>query len=532
MMALRGRTARLIAWGILVLLPFAPYATPLVGYALADTPLAYLAWVPVIAVIWSVDSLRRIAPYPDDPEINLLMGGTPTLLLALTLLGGPHLWPFVFTSGDIAFLLWPLWALSLAWLWFGVGVTRRLLAPLAFLYLAWPPLLTVAATHTQGVLLALDGRLLRTVAAAAGGWLRQGTVSDTFLVLHAGHTVTVTVASACSGADSLLAAIIVLPFVLSRVPGHHTAKVGLALLTGLGALALNVARMAAILAALHAWGAKFALGTLHPVLGPALFVVLALAVMWGAERLGLLDAAPPTGHVALPGWQRTSLGAGLGLALAAALIPVASAPAGMLGTPVAVRSFAPVALVPALPGFRPVILGRYDDASILGPGSRSVAVAYSDKQGAYVLAQMWVATSLGAFSSYTYNNCLLFHGDNLLAVRPLRMPDATLATLYAVALAPTKFRGQGTRYLDIEWTHAIALGSRTEYLRTAVAVPVEAVSVWAGNASAPLTTPVITEVPWVAPSRGRLPAGLRGDMPKLVAFAERFDRFLEIRQPL
>jgi exosortase/archaeosortase family protein len=325
----RTSTSWLVTWAVLVLLPLGAYAQPLIQWALSDNPLAYLVWIPVIAMVWAVDNLRRVPSYPDDAELNSIMGGALAVTVGFALIAGPHLWPYVFTSDQLAFLLWPLWALALAWLWFGVATTKALIAPLAYLLLAWPPVLSVVVAHTQGPLLRVDQAFLGFVARGTGGWLAI-TGPDIVRVLHAGHGVLLAVATACSGTDSLLGALIVLPFVLSRAVGPFGRKVVLVVLTGVASLVLNLVRMAGLLVALHLWGEPLALGVLHPLLGPLLFAALAFGVVRIADRWSLVPVEPPPSDdvVALPSPGRTVSGLLLACALGAGLLPALTAPGG------------------------------------------------------------------------------------------------------------------------------------------------------------------------------------------------------------
>ncbi len=530
----RTSTSWLVAWAVLALAPLLPYARPLLGWALSDSPLAYLVWVPPVAMLWAVDNLRRVQAYPDDGELNALLGGTLALVLGLALVGGPHLWPYVFTADDIALLLWPVWALALAWLWFGVGATPALLAPLAFLWLAWPPLMLLVAVHSQGLLLTLDRTLLGNLARLAPAWLRLAPGTGSVRILHAGRWLELTVASACSGADSILAAAILLPFLLSRSrgdPGRRIALIALALAV---AFVLNLLRIGILFVALHAWGEAFALGLLHPVLGSLLFAALAVALAEVAERLDLLPRPKDAGvnTLALPTPARILGGAAAALLVLVGLLPVMTAAPGALGRPIGVRSLVPLALFPALPGLRPVILGTFDDSSILGPASDSAAVAYSDRAGAYALAEIWVTPTLGALSSYGFDQCLLFHGDDVRARRSLVLGPGTLATLYAVAMPPAHIGRAASLYLDLEWSHEVRVRGRSAYVRIALALPPEPSSAWRGQPSRKPTPAPASDALWLAPSSGSVPSVLRPELGRLVALAARFDQGLSTGEPI
>ncbi len=141
-----------MVWGVLSLVPLAAYALPLWQNVLADTPIAYLIWIPLLAVLWGASGIRRSAPVNDDSELDGILGGGLLLVVGAALVIGPARWPYFFVMESAGLLLWPLWTLGMAWLLFGVGVTPALLGPLAYLLFSWPPLLGAVATMTQGVL--------------------------------------------------------------------------------------------------------------------------------------------------------------------------------------------------------------------------------------------------------------------------------------------------------------------------------------------------------------------------------------------
>ena len=145
-------------WAIGGMLPMVPYASPLWKSALADSPYAYLIWIPAFAFIWGGWSLRRALTYNDDAELNGLMGVPMLLIVGTLLVMGMTKWQFSFVAQSAGLLLWPLWALGLAWLMFGVGVTPYLLRPMAYLLLSWPPLYELVVNRTNPILENLANR--------------------------------------------------------------------------------------------------------------------------------------------------------------------------------------------------------------------------------------------------------------------------------------------------------------------------------------------------------------------------------------
>ena len=125
------------AWILTSSIPLIPYATPLWSGALADTPYAYLVWVPVFAFTWAGWTLRRTLQYNDDAELNSIIGIPMLIFCSILLITGMTQWQYYFVGQSIGLLIWPFWSLGLAWMMFGVGVTRYLYRPLSYLILTW-----------------------------------------------------------------------------------------------------------------------------------------------------------------------------------------------------------------------------------------------------------------------------------------------------------------------------------------------------------------------------------------------------------
>lgn len=513
---------RLVWWAAMALLPPVAYALPLWRDALADTPLAYLVWIPVLATAWAVWNLATVPEaYPDDKELDVLLGGAATLLVGAVLAFGPERWPTTLVWAQAGILLWPVWALALAWLLFGIGVTRRLLAPLAYWLLSWPPVFTAVADRTQTFLVAWAVAAMHLVARVAP-WIRPGVPSGTFWVAHAGHWVGVVVAQACSGADSLLGAAILLPLILAVWRGPWRGSAVLSAVALLGAVVLNWARLFVLVAALHVAGAGFTFGVLHPVLGFVLFGLLGGALAGLAPRLGLAARPwPRLPRLSLPGRRRMGLAGVLGAALFVALWPLFRLPPGNTGNPVPVASGRLDQLMPTVAGFSRSVVYRADESAILGPGSTTLAEVYRASTGAEALVEVWSTPDAATLASYGFRDCLLYHGDNVLAQQSFVLPSGLVATAYAVGLAPSQVGGPRPVYVDVEWSSAVQTPQGVRYLRWSVAAFPTPVAAWPAHvAVADRGRPVTgLEVVAAPPSSGSWPPGLRGTEQAVRQFA-------------
>lgn len=505
-------------------MPLVAYIIPLWQSALADTPLAYLIWVPILGFVWAIWELHRAEPYPDDREINFLLGLGLLALAGFILVAGPTLWPFSFIGADAGLLVWPFWVLGVAWLLFGVGVTKPLAWPLAYFLLAWPPLFTVVVARSQTALTTTAVQIIGAIGAHLH-WMHAVPPVGTYLIAHGATQVPVYISSACSGADSLLAVIIILPILLTQFIGPAWRKFWLVVAAAVLAVLLNLLRLLLLILSVHLQGPAFALGVLHPVLGLLLFFLLVVLLAVLAVRVGL---APARGdgslrQLALPGWRRSTTAALAAVVVAVLLAPVVLDRTTLQGTPIVEAQPRLMRVMPHPEGFIRMPLGNYNDASILGQGAVSSAVAFSTRSGAYVMAELWRTPDLGALSSYTYYNCLLFHGSKIVALRPFLVAPQTPAVLYVVELPPPHPGGRSATWLDVEWTISVRLAGRTQYVRIALAAPRQDAQAWAkryrvGSPKAPSGLMAIA----VPSASGQVPAAMRGAAQVLMNFATQF----------
>ncbi|MDA8346069.1 MAG: archaeosortase/exosortase family protein [Thermaerobacter sp.] len=524
--SLRARRRWIALWLLVAIAPLIPYALPLAQQALSDTPLAYLVWIPPIGFAWAVWVLREHPDYNNDLETNLILGSGLVGIVGLILVAGPSMWPYSFVGQEMGLVLWPLWALGTAWLVFGVTVTPRIAAPLIYLVFAWPPPLTWLITRVQG-LLTTTALAATHLGAGALPWIAARS-SGTFLVQHGSAMVPVIINSACSGADSVLAVAIVLPVLLAQFAGRWQAKAALVALGAVLALVLNLLRLGLLILALHLWGSYLAFDVLHPVLGFVLFALLVVLLLRVTIALGLSphDTAKPFAALRGPSLATVVVAVIAALVVTFSLLPLIYARNELPGTSVPVKSTNLARIAPQLPGFRRVLIGRFDDASVLGSGSSSIAYAYSTPQGAYVLAQIYETPNLGALESYTYGNCVAYHGDRTVATLPFLVGSGKVAKEYGVFLPPAKVGGTGAPVADAEWTLSVKSGGETIFLRVALSAPAEPAEYWKASYFGSYRRPLGLLALASAPAQGAMPAGLGTSAQVLRQFAADYESAL------
>jgi exosortase/archaeosortase family protein len=269
-----------------------------------ETPLAYLGLVPVISLLLAIGLIYL----PGRPQRDIhdryldYIVGLPLLALALLMVTvGPARLSTFFWLWRLDLLSLPIFVAGAICLAFGVRMLARLLVPIAFLLLAWPPPYTlflngVIDSVTNLTLTALHGILglvpLATPLAYGDGSL--------FQVSHGGQSFVLSVASACSGVNSVLGFVLVGLATLCLVRGPWRRRL---LWLGLGVLLiwlLDVARILLIFGAGGLFGEGLAMNVLHPVAGILFFLVGVLVMLWQMPRFGLRLLGPEAGAATAP----------------------------------------------------------------------------------------------------------------------------------------------------------------------------------------------------------------------------------------
>ncbi len=468
-----GSVGWIVLWIAASVLPILPYAQPLWNNALADTPYAYLVWIPAFAFLWAGWSMARTDQYKDDAELNGIMGMLLMLLSGGLLVAGMTSWAGGFVGNSTGLLVWPLWALGLAWLMFGLGITTRIVRPLLYLLLAWPSIYSWIVNMTNPVLENLANASL-TVFAHFVPWLHVSSEYGDYYVNHAGHWFGVQVSSVCSGSDSFLAMIILLPIILVLFEGTVVRKLILIGLAAVMSVVMNLLRLIILVISGHLVGSNFTFGTLHPVLGLILFIVTLGILALVGKVIGVRGKMVQSSKsLPIPGVVRVGIAVASALALTVLLWPIYNWAAGSFGTPISVNTNNLSLLMPRMTGYNRSVLGTFNEASVLGPGSYGRAFAYTDRQGRYMMAEEWWTYNLSALQSYGVNNCLLFHGYSVLGRQNFIVRPGVAAQAFAVLLPPNA-AGSNSRdaYEDVAYIYAVKYRGRDAYIRAEFMTPV------------------------------------------------------------
>jgi exosortase len=264
-----------------------------------QTPLAYLALVPLIALALGVVKLRlepRSRPIHDrqvDWIVGIgLLGAAAAILLIL-----PSGISAAYWLNRLDLLSLPLFVAGLVTMLFGVRRLWVLKGPILFLLLAWPMPYVLLMGGATTAFTEFSARLVGIVTAAVGLAAAVPGDESMFLVGSGARSFAVSIGSACSGVNSLVGFLLLGIALGSIVRGPRLRR--LAWLAGglILVFALNVLRILAVIAAGAALGQEAALDVLHPVAGLLVFNLGVLVMLALVPVFRLRIPASPVGDV-------------------------------------------------------------------------------------------------------------------------------------------------------------------------------------------------------------------------------------------
>ena len=259
-----------------------------------QTPLAYLALVPIIAIGLAAARLRvEPAQLPiHDRQVDWIVGLGLIGISAAVLILVPDPTTSTFWIQRVDLLTLPIFVAGLIALLFGVRRAWSLKAPIAFLLLAWPVPYTLFLASAGGWFTDLTAGLV----AAFSRLLPIARVSPAdntlFFIGQGGQAFSVSISSACAGVNSFVGFLLIGSALLLVVRGPILRRIAW-LSAGLGLIfALNVIRIVGILVVGFAFGQRAALDVLHPVAGLVVFNIGVLAMIATVRRFGLRFIGP------------------------------------------------------------------------------------------------------------------------------------------------------------------------------------------------------------------------------------------------
>jgi exosortase/archaeosortase family protein len=288
----------------------------------ADSPLAYAALAPVLALVLGVLGIREARsgrPALPVRAGDAICGGTMLVIALLAGWGGPHLFGFAATPWRVSMASMPFFVAGSIWLLFGGRAAWWLRHAILFSALAAPvwyvwlitPMLSASTTATWFAVAPLARLFGAQTAEAAGTGLVA--IGDQLAA----------VSSVCSGASSMVAWLIVGGALATRLDGTFRRKARWLLIGTLLAWVLNVVRILVVVALGHYVSGAVAMEWVHPWAGLVAVLITCGLMLRSAGRLGLrtrtplgAPVLPRLAAVAPPRWGR----AAAAVALVAAIL--------------------------------------------------------------------------------------------------------------------------------------------------------------------------------------------------------------------
>jgi exosortase/archaeosortase family protein len=442
-----------------------------------QTPLAYLALVPVIAAAlgW-IRLAREPAPLPvHDRHLDYIVGlGLVALAVAIAVLapGGMLFW---LDRYDLLGL--PFFVAGLVALFYGVRRLWALKVPILYLFLAWP--IPYAPLVGDGM------RAFTTLTSAAVGavtrWSGTATPSAAdptlYVVGKGAQSFVVSIGSACSGVNGFVGFVLIGGALAYAVRGSLIRRV-VWLATGLLLIwLLNAARIEAIFVAGSSWGRDVALQVLHPVAGLATFNLGVVAMLISAEPAGLrftgleprpsgaLRLGPPVRRIQVP--ILIAMNVALLLAIVNAGYARYEPISGDLGQ-AKLAPFDPRNV--AVAGWEYAYVGHFDQATqYFGSDATWQRVLYSSLPTASIRSSVPVYVDAidtgdaGSLAAYGLDACYQFHGHRIEG-----MANVDLGPVNAHVVDYRVATDAGSDWSAIWWEWPYRAGTSTRYQRVVV----------------------------------------------------------------
>jgi exosortase len=449
-----------------------------------ETPLADLVLVPPLATLLLVAASRRhrYVSRLRMGRLDLLVGGFLIVAALGFLTIGPAHWSKYFWAMRLDLLTLPLFAAGGVVLLFGTRALVPLLFPLAFLFLAWPLPYLALLEHILDVFTQATAGAVAHVNDVAGiATTVPGSEGSRYLVAHGSSQFVVSVASACSGVNSLVGFAVVAVAALWFIRGTVLRRVAWLIFGGILVWALNVARILAVLLVARRLGQHAAFDILHPVAGIialnlAFLIALSLLPRFRLRRRRhddddeIIDT--PLARTASVAEQATPLrlvprlvllvAAATALALADSQLQGVASGFDGSGRP-AVAAFADRPLVGRGWRIRPVQEIGWA-TPYYGPHSSWVRYRLRPQPrfargGSFtVWADAILSPDLGALNAYTLAHCYSFHGFHVETAEHVDLGDGVVGELFV-------YRTSTARWHALAWEWPVLRDGKVEHER-------------------------------------------------------------------
>jgi exosortase/archaeosortase family protein len=467
-----------------------------------QTPLAYLALVPIMAIGLAAARLRiepRQLPI-HDRQVDWIVGLGLLGISAAVLILVPDPTTSTFWLQRLDLLTLPLFVAGLIALLFGVRRAWSMKGPLAFLLLAWPVPYNLFLAGASGWFTDMTSGLIAAITRIVP-IARVSAADDTLYFIGSGaQGFSVSISSACAGVNSFVGFLLIGTAMLFIVRGPAVRR-GLWLAIGLGIIfALNVLRILGILLIGSAFGQGAAIDVLHPVAGLLIFNLGVLAMIALVPRFGLRFIGPSDG----PGPDspdapspvrrvRPALAVGLVVALVLGLTNAAFARYDAISSGLAdarlgsfdVRSM-------SLPAWDSRYISAFPQAKqYFGSSATWDRASYWSTPGADLTSSRSVYVDVittddpGSFVAYGLQACYRFHGYNIASVMTADVGAGVQAQL--IDYVNTKVKAD---WSALSWEWPYTENGQTRYERVVILMGEGPKTEFKGLGADDITSPV------------------------------------------
>jgi len=398
-----------------------------------QTPLAYLALVPVIAIAMAVVRLRVEPPALPihDRQLDWIVGLALLGLAAVLLIELPTSTSTTFWLQRLDLLTLPLFVSGLIALLFGVRRVWALKGPIAFLLLAWPVPFTLLLGGTLDIFTEATARIVGLATQVIPVASPSSTDPTLFVIGSGRQAFAVSIGSACAGVNSFVGFLLIGTALLYAVRGPLLRRVLWLVLGLVIVFGFNVLRIVAILVVGRTFGQAAALDVLHPVAGLIVFnvgvlLMVALVPRFGLWFVGASDRhdEPPAPDARPVRRARPALAVAAIAALALAVTNAGFARYEAISSGLADSRLTSFDIRTAhVPDWRITFVGKFIQVTqFFGAGSTWQRVLYLPTAAAAIKSDLNVYVDVittddpGTFAAYGLEACYTFHGYTIASI--------------------------------------------------------------------------------------------------------------------
>jgi exosortase len=445
----------------------------LLRYLRYDTPLAYVALVPMIVpVMAAVAASSRLGGQRlPDRQADWIVGVPLLAIAAAIVVLLPRQLSYSYWTNRIDLVGLPFFVAGTIAIVCGLRVLRRVGVPVAMLVFAWPYPVERALSPFLNFSTDITATLSGTLARVLG--LAHQVDRYHYELGPPGGRFTLAISTACGGANSTVGFLLIGGAFAYLASGSRLRRVAWVAVGVVAALLANSVRVLLLFAVADRWGQDVAMKWLHPVLGLGLVMAVTLGMVLLRHRFGLGgigDGGHPPRRAGIPTMRLSAITA-IAIVALAGVFAVQNAALARFDPFLGVSSAGAVAPYsddpPAIDGWTSE---NYDEITwakqYFGSSSSWLRYAYTPNDGSGAVAQhqnpMFVEVvntgDLNSLAQFGLKSCYQFHSYDVYDDR--RFEIGTPAPAQAMSFKDKT--GHSWSMVSWVWPVTGAVGKRYE----------------------------------------------------------------------